>query len=86
MLCRRWSGIGPFLFADRQFLLRIATDAETGSEGASAYQGSKTAQLRLNNHLMVEHGKEASPSLHFKSVKVLTRGRVCWHMQCIQAV
>ena len=32
--------------------------ADSGRPSASAYQGSKTAQIRLNNHIMAEYGEQ----------------------------
>lgn len=41
-------------------LIRRSTtaDADDHSPGASGYQGSKPAQMRLNDHLMMDYGQQ----------------------------
>ena len=50
----------PLLLKGQQKTLVTVTSvgAWTTVIGASAYQGSKTAQVRLNNHIMKEHGDQ----------------------------
>lgn len=52
----------PLLLQGHQKILITVTSAGAWftMSGASAYQGSKTAQVRLNNHLNLEYGKEVS--------------------------